>query len=142
MLEVPHALAGGALGGLTGNPFLAAPVGVASHFAGDLLPHWNPQWPFKGRREYVLAIGDFVVALGLVGAFYVMFPDRPEIAIGAFCGCLPDILSAATFILKVTWFDWLTPFHIRVQNEVSLRAGWWPQGLVALLSIYYLAQLT
>lgn len=132
---------GAAVGGATGNPFLAVPTGIASHYAGDMLPHWNPEWPFQSRGEYALATIDFLVALALVPLLYVLFPDRPEIAIGAFCGCLPDILSAAFLVLKITWLGWLMPAHIKIQNEVSLRAGLWPQGVVSLLSIWYLMRL-
>lgn len=141
MLETPHSLLGGAVGAATGNPFLAAPAGAASHFATDLLPHWNPNFPFRSKTLYSFVIADFVVALGLVAAFAVAFPDRPEIAVGAFCGTLPDIVLGIRFVFKVRWLRWYERAHGLLHWEVPLVYGLWPQLAVSVLSVLYLLSL-
>jgi hypothetical protein len=135
MLETPHALLGGAVGGLTGNPVAALPAGIASHFAGDFLPHWNPNYPFKSRAEYAFVIGDFLLALALTPVFYFLFPDQPEIAVGAFAGTIPDLLLAGYFVLKIDWLEWFCKFQAKYHNETSLRHGLWPQAIVSLLAV-------
>jgi hypothetical protein len=141
MLETPHSLLGAAVGGATGNPWLAVPAATASHFAGDLLPHWNPSWPFRGRLTYAFVIGDFLLALALVPVFWLLFPDRPEVAVGAFFGCVPDIILAVYFVLRQHWLKWYVDFHGFVHWEVSPKHGIWPQTVVSLLAIWYLTTL-
>ena len=141
MLETPHSLLGGAIGAVTGNPYAAGPAAFVSHFAGDVLPHWNPSWPFRGRLTYAFVIGDFLLALALVPLFWILFPDRPEIAVGSFFGCVPDIILAIYFVLKQHWLKWYVDFHSRVHWEVSPKHGIWPQTIVSLLSLYYLARI-
>ena len=141
MLEVPHSLLGGAIGAATGNPFLAAPAGAASHFATDLLPHWNPKFPFRSKALYSFVIVDFLVALGLVGVFAIIFPDRPEIAVGAFCGTLPDIIMGLRFTFKIRWLRAYERSHSFLQWEVPIVYGLWPQLIVSILSGWYLVGL-
>lgn len=139
MLETPHSLLGGAVGAATGNPFVAAPAGFVSHFAGDILPHWNPNFPFKSRGLYAFVIADFVLALALVIVFYVLWPERPEIAVGAFFGTLPDIILGIRFTFKVRWLRTYERAHGFIHNEVSMLAGIPPQVVVMVLSAWYLA---
>lgn len=141
MLETPHSLLGGAVGAATGNPTLAIPAGAASHFATDVLPHWNPSFPFKSKRLYAFVIADFTIALALVPGFYFAFPDRPEVAVGAFFGTLPDIILGIRFVFKVRKLRWYERAHGFLHWEIPLPHGLWPQLIVAGLSVWYLAAL-
>lgn len=138
MLETPHSILGAAVGAATGNPYLAAPAGVASHFATDVMPHWNPNFPFKSKLLYAAVIMDFVVAELLVVIFYVLFPERPEIAIGAFFGTLPDLILGIRFTFNVRWLSGYQRMHGFLHHEVGPLAGIPPQIIVSLLSAYYL----
>ncbi len=138
MLETPHSLLGAAVGGATGNPYWAAPAAFASHFAGDVLPHWNPNFPFRSKKLYAFVIADFTVALALVPILFVLFPGRPEFAIGALFGCLPDIILGIRFVFKIRQLRWYERIHSAIHFEVPLAYGLWPQLLVSLLSIWYL----
>ncbi len=139
MLETPHAILGGAVGAATGNPYWAAPAGFASHLAGDVLPHWNPSFPFQSKRLYAFVIADFVLALALVALFYILWPDRPEIAIGAFFGTLPDIILGIRFTFRVRWLQWYERAHGFIHHEISLLPGLATQAVVVTISIWYLA---
>ena len=141
MIETPHSLLGAAVGGLTGNPYWAAPAATASHFAGDILPHWNPNFPFKSKKLYAFVIADFALALLLVPVFWMLYPDRPEIAVGAFFGCLPDIILGIRFTFKVRWLRGYERFHSFVHWEVPITYGLWPQLVVSIISAWYLTTL-
>ena len=139
MLETPHSLGGGAVGAATGNPWIAVPSGAASHVLGDLVPHWNPEFPFRSKALYAFVIADFVVAEALVVAFWFLFPDRPEIAVGAFFGTLPDIILGIRFTFKVRWLRGYQYLHGLLHWEVPFRYGLWPQLVLSGLSVWYLA---
>lgn len=141
MLETPHSLVGGAIGGLTGNPWLAAPAGFASHFAGDVLPHWNPNFPPQRKLDTVLAIIDFIVAESLVVGFWFVYPDRPEIAVGAFFATVPDLIAGARFTFRIRWLRWYERIHEAAQTDVPPIHGLWPQAVLTALSAWYLASL-
>ena len=141
MLETPHSLVGGAIGAATGNPYAAAALGTGSHFVGDLVPHWNPEFPFKGKALYALAIADFVIAEALVVAFWFWFPDRPEIAIGAFFGTVPDIILGIRFTFKVRWLRRYQDIHKKLNVELPFKYGLWPQLVLSVLSAWYLVSV-
>lgn len=138
MLETPHSLLGGAVGAATGNPASAAVAGLGSHFLGDMVPHWNPNFPLKSRSEYTFVIGDFLLAEAVAVFLWFAFPDRPEIAIGAFAGTAPDIILGIRFLFRVRWLRTYERIHGKIQWEVPLRYGLWPQLVISLLSVYFL----
>lgn len=138
MLETPHSLLGGAIGAATGNPVAAAGLATASHFAGDYLPHWNPKFPVYSKKVYVFIVADFTLALALVPIFYVLFPDQPEIAVGAFFGCLPDIVLGFRFTFKLKFLRAYEKLHETMQWEVPFWYGIWPQLAVSVGSAAYL----
>lgn len=140
MLETPHSLLGGAVGAATGNPYWAAPAAIASHFAGDIMPHWNFTFPIRSKAWYAISIADFVIAESLAVFFWFQFPDRPEIAIGAFAGTIPDIILGIRFVFNVRKLRWYERFHSALHTEVSFWPGIWPQTVVSLLSIWYLTR--
>ncbi|MEX2043474.1 MAG: hypothetical protein WD926_01110 [Patescibacteria group bacterium] len=141
MLETPHSIVGGAVGAATGNPAGAFAAGIGSHFLGDVMPHWNPEFPVRSRGWYAVAIADFFVAEGLAIAFWFLFPDRPEIAIGAFAGTIPDIILGIRFTFKVRWLRAYERFHGLLHWEVPLKYGLWPQLVVSVLGAWYLMAL-
>lgn len=138
MLETPHSIVGGAVGAATGSPAGAFAAGIGSHFLGDIMPHWNPEFPVRSRGWYAVAIADFFVAEALALAFWFLFPDRPEIAIGAFAGTIPDIILGIRFTFKVRRLRWYERFHGALHWEVPLKYGLWPQLVVSALSAWYL----
>jgi hypothetical protein len=138
VLETPHSLVGGAVGAGVGDPWLAFPAGAGSHVIGDLVPHWNPNFPFTSKKLYAFAITDFVLAEALVVGFYLAFPDRPEIAIGAFAGTVPDIILGFRYVFKIRWLRGYQRIHSILHWEVPLRYGLWPQTALSALAVWYL----
>ena len=143
MLETPHALTGAAVGALTGNVYGAGAAGFASHLAGDLMPHWNPKWPFRSKPLYGFVIADFVVAEGLVIALWLLFPDRPEIAVGAFFGTVPDIILGLRYVFKIRWLQGYERVHAAMNTDknIPVIAGLVPQVLISAGAIWYVSSL-
>ena len=141
MLETPHSLIGGAIGAATGNPYAAAVLGTGSHFVGDLVPHWNPEVPIQSKPLYALVIADFMVAEGLVVAFWFWFPNHPEVAIGAFCGTLPDIILGIRYTFRIRWLRRYQDIHKKLNVELPIQYGLWPQLGLAVLSAWYLVSV-
>ena len=138
MLETPHALLGAAVGAATGNPAAAAVTGAGSHFLTDVMPHWNPEFPFRSKLVYAFLVVDFVTSLVLIASFALVWPNRPEIAVGAFFGILPDILLGIRYVFKVRWLQPYERAHAWMHHEVAPLYGIPPQLLVSIVSVLYL----
>ncbi len=103
MVAINHALTGAIIGLVAGNPFIAVPAAVASHFVCDSLPHFDPAMPTerwlktKTFRNMLIIDASLCVALVIVLAL-----TRPEhwflAAVCAFAATSPDFLWLNQFI--------------------------------------------
>lgn len=136
MLELPHTVVGAAIAAKVGNPALALPLALASHFALDLLPHWNPHLNTElnrlgklSRKTVTFIATD--VALSLAGGLLIagtVLPDRNQFVIvilGAFMGILPDLVEAPHFFLGLhhPWILRLVKFQKSIQNDTPPFLG-------------------
>lgn len=136
MLELPHTVVGAAIAAKVGNPALALPLALASHFALDLLPHWNPHLNTElksfGRvtQKTTLFVATDVV-LSLAGGLLIastVLPDQNHFVIvilGAFMGVLPDAIEAPHFFLGARWapVERLLRFQKSIQNDAPPFLG-------------------
>ncbi len=108
MLIIPHMLAGAAIGTLVPNPYLAFPLGIASHYALDALPHWDTGQVRKRkadggvpeqfeRWEFPFAALDILFALALTWYFWQSHGQAPGVLAGGLGGLLPDALDNVPF---------------------------------------------
>ena len=107
MLDASHALIGAALAKLVPSPYLALPLNLALHFAGDLVPHWD----FRTRHVVRSKLTTITISLADAGIGYSLgwwlFKDSvplPYLALMMFVAQLPDWLEAPYHI-----FDWNFP---------------------------------
>lgn len=125
MTAVNHALTGTAIGLLVGEPLIALPVAVASHFICDALPHFDSGIPgarlkSSNFRNYLIleALLCFLIVLSLA----LLRPDHWFLAsVCAFLATSPDLLwinrylkvrrgqhwkasAYAKFAVKIQWF--------------------------------------
>ena len=150
VLETPHVIVGAAIALKTGNPALAIPLSLLSHFVLDETPHWNPHLTsVQGKINKIdpkslgLIILDSSVALvsGSVIALSFM-PDVGKTALVLTCcflAVLPDLIEAPYIFLgyKKEWLrKWLFfqkthQFNTNVVWGVSTQiitvaaAVWW-----------------
>lgn len=107
MTAVNHALTGAALAFLTGNPYVAVPAALASHFICDVLPHYGDVQEVNGAIDSPRFTAILLIDMALCGLLVAALVSvRPEYwslaAVCAFLATSPD-------------FAWL-PGYIRVKR--------------------------
>jgi len=124
MLETPHALVGMLVVTLIPNPLVSLPLAFLSHFAVDMLPHWN--WEPDARPLSLLGIVLDMILLEIITA-RVAFqsPLSLNIAAGALFAILPDVLEAPYifFGLENRYIKKLTMIQKNLQNNVPIVPG-------------------
>lgn len=125
MFLTVHVTVGGVIGNLVANPWLALPLGMASHFALDRIPHWDP--PISEyelhkkvslaspiiRRFATIAMLDLMGA-GLVGGIPLAlgyFPNAEASLAGMVGAALPDILFGLFCLTGNRWLGKFDTFH-------------------------------
>lgn len=150
MIELPHAALGAAIAYKIGNPALALPLALASHFALDLVPHWNPHLndeiknygKITVRTKKVLSL-DVLASLGI--GFYIAslaLPDTKQaiiILFGAFLGVLPDVAEAPYFFSgsKNAILRNLVKLQSSLQFNVPLIPGLISQALMLAATLWW-----
>ena len=123
MLLTNHVLSGALIGALARRPLPAFALGVASHFALDMVPHWG-DWGSE-RRFLRVAVPDGLISLATMGAIAAASPSDRRLAVlaGMTGAALPDIDKPSKL-----WFGWspfpaaVDRFHARIQHEAPRRA--------------------
>lgn len=136
MLELPHTVVGAAIAAKVGNPALALPLALASHFVVDMLPHWNPHLN-KELKEHgrVTTRSTVFVAVDVVGSLFAgsaiastVLPDITHfwiVILGAFLAVLPDVVEAPYFFLRkeYAFVGRLIAFQKSIQNDAPPLVG-------------------
>lgn len=122
MLVTNHVLSGAVIGAVVRSPWVAFPLGVASHFALDATPHWG-KW--SDDTEFMrVAVTDGLVGLAAMGA--ATASARPALRAGVVAGmvgaALPDLNKPAhVFFGRSPFPKWVDAFHARIQDEAPDR---------------------
>lgn len=148
MLEFAHALTGATIAAQIPNPAISLPLAFLSHFAVDLLPHWNPDLKQKKKKEGLFYLPTptiiFILLdslLGLALGLYIALKALPEInrallaLAGAFLAVLPDLAEAPYLFLnlKSKLVNRLITFQKSHQWKVAFLPGIIIQALYATL---------
>lgn len=151
MLELPHAVVGAVLAAKIGNPALAVPFAIASHFALDLVPHWNPhlntelkQYGHLTHKTTFFIVLDVTAAI--IATFFLasyFFPDTQMVTLiflGALMGILPDLVEAPYFFfgIKIPYVDKLLVFQKSIQNDAHPIIGLLIQVLVLAAAFWWI----
>ncbi len=123
MLLTNHVLSGALIGALARRPLPAFALGVASHFALDVVPHWG-DWGSE-RRFLRVAVPDGLISLAAMAAIAAASPSERRLAVlaGMTGTALPDMDKPSNL-----WFGWspfpaaVDRFHARIQDEAPRRA--------------------
>lgn len=144
MLETPHVVVGAAIAAKVGNPALAIPLALASHFVLDKVPHWNPHLFTEtqklgqpARQSTIIAVVDVALALG-IGLFVASrYADDPTMSLTvlacSLASVLPDIIKWPYYYLKNRW----EPLRrwVLFERNLQVNAAFWPGILTQLMVI-------
>ncbi|MDP2638779.1 MAG: hypothetical protein Q8P06_01265 [Candidatus Azambacteria bacterium] len=145
MILASHIIISGLLGSQTGNYFLAAVLGLASHYILDAIPHWDylseefetrahTEKGFIKRKQFWRELINvaFDALLGLALLFIFIRIDKnanivPAI-IGAMFGVLPDPLGLLHWITKWKFLKWNSDLQKFVHYSIhsKIEQYFWP----------------
>jgi hypothetical protein len=136
MTAINHALTGTVIGLLVGQPLLAVPLAVGSHYVCDALPHFGTGLPDKvvlksnKYRDYLAVEAGlcFLLVVGLVGF-------RPEhwllAAICAFAAAAPDLLSINKYLTIRRGRRWQPGRYVRFASRIQ----WFERPIGAVVEV-------
>lgn len=153
MLSIAHAATGAFIAVKVGNPFVALPLILLSHYLEDLVAHWDAGTGLgKGVKTTKQAFWHEIIDLGLtvvvVLTFFPLSPTPltsiPQILTqsqvwGALTALLPDLLESPRNFFKYEpgWLKPVNRFHAHFHHSIpDPLSGLAPQLL--LLAVIYL----
>lgn len=151
MLETPHVAVGAAIAINVGNPFLALPIVLMSHFVLDKIPHWNPHLNTDlkktgkiSKKNTRIVVADSVLALilGTTIAFSAM-PDLAMVTIvllSCFVAVLPDLVEAPYYFLrkKGKAIERFIKWQKSIQSDTTPFWGLLTQGVIVLAALLWI----
>jgi len=94
-----HALTGATVAAALNKPALALPAALLSHFAADVVPHWDYKIPGGVRGRLKVMSVDLVLSLILLAVLAVTVDAQPWlIAAGGLLGIMPDTMWLPFFL--------------------------------------------
>ena len=151
MLETPHVALGIAIAVKSGNPWVAIPLSLASHFLLAKVPHWNPHFYSETQKfgqpkkiSTYIAIADEVIAIALtLFLAYKFMPDVNKSFLILVCSTLsvlPDQIKIPYFFYNIRfglikkWVD----FERKIQIEIKPFWGIVTQICVVVASLFWI----
>ena len=144
MLETPHVAVGAAIAMKVGNPYLALPLALASHFILDRIPHWNPHFYTEmkkygkpSKKSTTLAVVDSIAALGLglavAGSALPNVSQAIIVVICCFLAVLPDQIKSPFFFFKKTRKG-LFKKYVLFERSLQVDTTFWP-GILTQIAV-------
>lgn len=129
MTGLNHAVTGALVAAAINEPVLALPAALLSHFAADMVPHWDYKVPGGLRgRQAVMAV-DLILSVWLLFVLTFFVDATPWLVVaGGLLAILPDVMWLRFFMTgrqsakgnKKSWLNKLRRFHHRIQwSETS-----------------------
>jgi len=151
MLETPHVALGAAIAIKVGNPYLAIPLALASHFLLEKVPHWNPHLNTEMKKhghltnktKLIIAL-DTTLALGL--GIIVALKALPNSSLSilviasSFASIIPDLLESPYFIFGVRnkYIQRWIALQKKIQIDTTPFWGILTQVVVLLSTLYWI----
>lgn len=145
MTATGHALIGTVIAAKIGNPLLAVPIAISSHFLADALPHWDTgyhrQQESKQRFFWTSALDVFLGFILSYLLIYFIFPST-NLSYAFFMiimAQLPDWLTAPYLFLglKSTPFCWIYKLQKMFDSSIGLPWGFINQFVVVIAVIFF-----
>ncbi len=136
MLETPHVIVAAAIAYKLGNPALALPLSLGSHFILEKVPHWNPHLNTELRQHgrltpLTMKIIYIDVLLALISGIVIASLTLPDVGkfltilACCFLGILPDVAEAPYYLWhkKNELLEKLIKFQKSIQNDTTVVPG-------------------
>lgn len=133
MTATGHALVATLLIAKFPDPLISLPLVFASHFALDVIPHWDAGTHHHGKTKQKLFFEaglDVVLSIVLSYVLYIYLGGQEYflLLVGIFLSQLPDWLTAPYFILKmnspmVAWSKHMYKFQHKINNRLDKPWG-------------------
>jgi len=156
MILASHIIVSGLLGATTQNYFLAAAIGLVSHYILDAIPHWDfylsPEFNVKVETEdgsfikeklFWKEVGkiaiDILIGLGLLFIFLknLSYINITAVFISVFFGILPDPLKLFYLMTKWRFIKWnfdLQEFvHYSIHSKIDQK--FWPGIIIQTIAV-------
>ena len=144
MTATAHALIGASIASRIVNPIIGIPLAIISHFAADLVPHWDAGTNHKQKSAMRLkleATADVLVGFALVFLIFRSSVEPVYLFTMVIAAQLPDWLEAPSWMFgfKVPPFSWLDYLGHKLQSRMQLPWGLVTQvvivGMLVFLSV-------
>jgi hypothetical protein len=153
VLETPHTIVAAAIAAKSGNPYLAIPLAILSHFVLDKTPHWNPHLIAKDgsvkkidKNSLKIIVIDSSAALIIGSAIALSFlPDIKKTLLVFTCcflAVLPDLIEAPYIFLnykKESLKKWLF-FQKKNQFNTNIVWGLTAQIVTVAAALWWMVQ--
>lgn len=145
MTATGHALIGTVIAAKVGNPAIAVPIAIASHFLADALPHWDTGTNKKAKTKRAFFLESlFDVLLGFVLSWLLIvwiFPST-NFSYAFFIIIMaqaPDWLTAPYLFFNMKFFPFKNIYHFqkKFDTELALPWGFINQVAVVLAIIFF-----
>lgn len=128
MTATGHALVAALIAAKFHNPYIALPLALASHFACDLIPHWDSGTHHGDKsKERLFYESAADVTISVISAFVLYHfvlgqHDYVYLYINVFLSQLPDWITAPYLILKTdNPFVFFSKHMYKVQHMLNVR---------------------
>lgn len=128
MTATAHALVGTVIAAKIGNPYLAVPLALASHFVLDLIPHWDTAFgsPQKDRKRiFWETVGDVLLSFSLSYSLILfLFPQTNLLYafLMIIISQLPDWMFAPYYFFGWKSFKWA--YELGKNTNINLDKPW------------------
>lgn len=120
MRAINHALTGAVIGLVSGEPLLALPAAVVSHFVCDMIPH-HGGGSLRSRWFAGALVIDGALCVGLVALLAITQPAHWLLAaVCAFAAAAPDFIWVDKYVAAVRGL----PYHAGRFADFSKRIQW------------------
>jgi len=151
MLETPHVALGAAIAIKVGNPYLAIPLALASHFLLERVPHWNPHLNTEMKKyghltnktKLIIALDTtLALGLGIVVALKALPNSSLSILViaSSFASIVPDLLESPYFIfgVKNKYIQKWIALQKKIQIDTTPFWGILTQIIVLASTLYWI----
>ncbi|OGH07771.1 MAG: hypothetical protein A2171_01065 [Candidatus Levybacteria bacterium RBG_13_35_9] len=140
MTATGHAIIGTVIAAKIGDPLLAAPLALASHFLADALPHWDTGYHREQKSKtkfFIQSVADVAVGFAASYALIVAFFPGTNLAYAFFMILVaqaPDWLTAPYLFLDMKFapFSWF--YKTQKLFDTHLGMPWGFINQVAIVS--------